>query len=107
MTLLTILLQAPQPPAATGMGSYSTILMIVAMIAIMYFIVYRPQVKARKKLEASIRDMKKGDRVLTSGGLYGTIVGTGETVTVLEIDKEKGIKVEINKAMIAQVFPRE
>ena len=93
--------------AEQGGGSMMFLIMMIAMIGIMYFIVYRPQVKARKRLEASIREIRKGDRVLTSGGLYGHIVGTSDTVAVLEIDKEKGIKVEINKAMIAQVFPKE
>jgi preprotein translocase subunit YajC len=99
---------APQQGGAEqGGGSMMFLLMMIAMIAIMYFIVYRPQVKARKRLEASIREIKKGDRVLTTGGLYGHIVGTSDTVAVLEIDKEKGVKVEINKSMIAQVFPKE
>ena len=80
---------------------------LVAMIGIMYFIVYRPQAKARKKLEASINDLKKGDRVLTAGGFYGDVVGTKENVIVVEIDKEKGVKIEVNRGMIAQVLPRE
>jgi preprotein translocase subunit YajC len=90
-----------------GGGSFMFLIMMFAMIAIMYFIVYRPQAKARKRLEAAIREIKKGDRVLTTGGIYGTIVGTTETVAVVEIDKEKGVKIEINKSMIAQVLPKE
>jgi len=109
MDALLMLAQAGCQPQGGQQGGSSLmfLVMMVAMIGIMYFIVYRPQVKARKKLEAAIREIKKGDRVLTSGGIYGTIVGTSETVAVLEIDKEKGVKIEINKTMIAQVLPKE
>jgi len=96
-----------QGQAQGGGGSLMFLVMMIALIGIMYFIVYRPQMKARKKLEASIREIKKGDRVLVSGGFYGTIIGTGETSAILEIDKEKGVKIEINKSMIAQVMPKE
>ncbi|HPH03758.1 MAG TPA: preprotein translocase subunit YajC [Spirochaetota bacterium] len=102
----------PQGGAGAGQGggggsSIMFLVMMVAMIGIMYFVVYRPQAKARKKLEAAINEMKKGDRVLTAGGIYGTVVGTSETVVVLEIDKDKGVKIEVNKAMVSQVLPRE
>jgi len=98
---------APQQSQAQGGSSIMFLVMMIALIGIMYFIVYRPQMKARKKLEASIREIKKGDRVLVSGGFYGTIIGTSETSAILEIDKEKGVKIEINKSMIAQVMPKE
>lgn len=98
----------PQGGAQGGQGSSVMFLvMMVAMIAIMYFVVYRPQAKARKKLEAAVNELKKGDRVLTAGGIYGTVVGTSETVVVLEIDKDKSVKIEVNKAMVSQVLPRD
>ena len=97
----------PQGGSGQGGSSIMFLVMMVAMIGIMYFIVYRPQAKARKKLEAAINDLKKGDRVLTAGGFYGNVVGTSDTVVVVEIDKEKGVKIEVNRGMIAQVLPRE
>lgn len=99
----------PGQGQAQGQGGSSImfLVMMVAMIGIMYFIVYRPQAKARKKLQMAIDELKKGDRVLTAGGMYGTVVGTSDTVVVLEIDKDKGVKIEVNKAMVSQVLPRD
>ena len=112
MNALFMLSQAgcnPQGGAQGGQGGSSImfLVMMVAMIGIMYFVVYRPQAKARKKLEAAINELKKGDRVLTAGGIYGNVIGTSETVAVLEIDKDKGVKIEVNKAMVSQVLPKE
>ena len=88
--------------AAGGLGF---LIMMVAMIGIMYFVVYRPQIKKRKALEAQINSIKKGDRILTSGGIYATVAGIKDNVAVLEI--AKGVKIEINKAMISRVMPKE
>ena len=71
----------------------------------MYFVVYRPQIKKRKQLEAEINAIKKGDRILTSGGIYGTVAGVKEGIAVIEIAKD--VKIEINKAMIVRVLPKE
>jgi preprotein translocase subunit YajC len=86
-------------------GSVMFLVMMVALIGIMYFIVYRPQIKQRKALEASIRAMAKGDRVLTTGGIYGKVSSIKESIVVVEIAKD--VKVEINKAMISRVLEKE
>lgn len=86
-------------------GGLMFLIMMVLLIAIMYFIVYRPQIKQRKKLEAAINNMSKGDKVLTSGGLYGKVVGVKDNVAVIEIAKD--VKVELNKSMIAKVEEKE
>lgn len=99
----------PQGGGKSGGGGLQLLLMMVVMIAVMYFVVYRPQMKQRKKLEAEINAMKKGDRVLTTGGLYGTVnnVKDKEGIVVLEIDRDAKVKVEVSRAMIARVVPKE
>lgn len=67
MTLTTILLAQSQ-----GSG-YSGILMIVAMIAIFYFVMIRPQSKKQKELKRQREAMQKGDKVVTAGGIHGRI----------------------------------
>ncbi len=91
--------------AQGGAGGLSFLVMMVVMIGIMYFIVYRPQAKQRKQLQASISAMKKGDRVLTTGGIYGKVNSVNDNVVVVEIAKD--VKVECNKAMIASVVPKK
>lgn len=108
MTFGILLAQAgctPQSGQNSGQQSLMFLIMMVAMIGIMYFVVYRPQIKKRKQLEAEINAIKKGDRILTSGGIYGTVAGVKEGIAVIEIAKD--VKIEINKAMIVRVLPKE
>ena len=109
MTLGMLIAQAGCTPQGGGgkgaAGSLTFLIMMVAMIGIMYFVVYRPQIKKRKALESQINSIKKGDRILTTGGIYGTVAGIKEGIAVVEIAKD--VKIEINKAMIARVLPKE
>jgi preprotein translocase YajC subunit len=68
--LNTILLQA-----AAGGSPYSSLIFIVQIIAVFYFFMIRPQQQQQKKLREERNNMQKGDPVITSGGLYGKIVG--------------------------------
>ena len=68
--LNTILLQA-----AAGGSPYSSLIFIVLIIAVFYFFMIRPQQQQQKKLREERNNMQKGDSVITSGGLYGKIVG--------------------------------
>ena len=69
--MYSILLQAPPQQG----GGYSSILLLVGFIAIFYFFMIRPQQQQQKKLRDERNQMKKGDHVVTSGGLYGKIEG--------------------------------
>jgi preprotein translocase subunit YajC len=94
MNLLTILLQAP-----TGGGSgYQGIIMIVAIIAIFYFFMIRPQQKRQKEIQKSREAIKPGDRVITSGGLYGKVKEINDKNMLIEISD--GVKVLIDKASV-------
>ena len=57
---------------------YSTIFMYVAIAAIFYFVLWRPQAAQRKRHEAAIRSIKRGDEVVTSGGIIGEVVNVKE-----------------------------
>lgn len=97
MTLMT-LLQAPG--GAMGSGA-STIVMIVLMIAIFYFLIIRPQSKQQKKLEAARKAMKPGDKIMTSGGIYGTIKEINSENGQVTIEVWEGVKMKVD---INQVF---
>ena len=58
---------------------------IVVMIAIFYFLLYRPQKKQQNRRRAMLDNLKKGDQVITIGGIYGTIVELGDTSLKLKI----------------------
>ena len=73
-------------------------------IGIVYFLIIRPQHRRQKDTEKMLGSIRKGDRVLTSGGLYGTVVGTKEDVVVLKVADE--VKMEFSKQSIVQIKER-
>ncbi|MEZ7867857.1 MAG: preprotein translocase subunit YajC [Paludibacteraceae bacterium] len=99
MNLLNMLLQT-QAPAAPGqqggMGAYSGILMIVLIFVVFYFFMIRPQTKRQKEIKAQREAMKQGDRVVTSGGIYGKIRDIKETTVTVEIADNVRITVDKN-----------
>lgn len=74
---------------------------IVAIIAIFYFLVIAPANKQRRKTEAMLGALKKGDRVVTSGGIYGTVQGVENDVVHLKI--ADNVKVRIAKSAVTGV----
>ncbi|MCM1369438.1 MAG: preprotein translocase subunit YajC [Candidatus Amulumruptor caecigallinarius] len=93
--LTTVLLQG-QPAG----GGLSSILMIVAMIAIFYFVMIRPQSKKQKELKKQREAMQKGDRVVTAGGIHGRIREIKEDTIMVEVAPNTEIKIDK-----ASVFP--
>jgi preprotein translocase subunit YajC len=96
MNLLSILLQAAQPQG--GMGGMSGILMIVVLFVIMYFFMIRPQQKKQKEVQKMRETLKTGDRVVTSGGIYGKIKEVNDTNFIVEI--AENVRVKVDKASI-------
>ena len=95
MNLLSILLQAAAP-AGGGMSSYSGILMMVAIFVVFYFFMIRPQTKRQKEIKKQREAMQAGDKVVTSGGIYGKVKEIKETTVVVEIADNVRIKVDKN-----------
>lgn len=73
-------------------------IMIVAMIAIMYFFMWRPERKRRKQMEEFRNNLKKGDKIVTAGGIYGTIKEVHEKSLLVEI--EGNVTLRIDKGMV-------
>lgn len=94
MTTLLVLLQ----DAAQGQGGWSGIIMIVALIAIFYFMMIRPQQKKQKEIRKFRDALKVGDKVISAGGIYGRIEAIKENYIVLEISK--GVSIRIDKGSI-------
>ena len=75
------------------------IVFIVAMIAVFYFFMIRPQNKKRKQLEQMRKDLKKGDHVLTIGGIHGKVAEVKETTIILQV--EGGVKIKVEKSAVS------
>ena len=89
-------------PSASGMaGMLSTFLPMIAIFAIFYFFLIRPQNKKQKETEKMIAALKKGDKVVTIGGIHGVISSTKEKTVVVKVDDNT--KIELNRTAIATV----
>ena len=97
MPLLNILLKAQ--PAGGGMGS---IIMIVALIAIFYFFMIRPQSKKQKEIRKFRESLKNGDKVITAGGIYGKIKEVSDKSNTVILEISDGVKIRIDKGSIYQ-----
>ena len=81
-------------PAASGMGS--TLFMLVMMIAIMYFVMIRPENKRKKEAEQMRSAVKKGDKVVTIGGIVGVVVDVKDNKFVMETGADQ-VRIEFEK----------
>ena len=84
---------------ATG-GMMSSIVMMVAMLAIMYFMLIRPENKRKKEAEQMRSAVRKGDKITTIGGIVGTIVDVKESRVVIETSADQ-VRIELEKWAIS------
>lgn len=87
--------------AGGGMAAFQQIIPLVFMFAIFYFLLIRPQQKKAKEHRALLESMKKGDNVITAGGVHGKITAVENEVVTLEIANNVNIK--ITKSYIAAI----
>ena len=78
-----------------GLGAF---LPLILMFAIFYFLLIRPQQKKAKVHQAYLSNLKKGERVVTGGGIHGRITGLTDTVVTLEI--AENVRIKVNRASI-------
>ena len=84
--------------AAQQGGGWSFWVMIIAMILIMWLFMWRPESKRRKQMEEFRKNLKKGDKIITAGGIYGTVkeVKEGEVSILIEVDSNVTLRIDKN-----------
>ena len=87
--------------AGGGMAAFQQIIPLVFMFAIFYFLLIRPQQKKAKEHKALLESMKKGDNVITAGGVHGKITAVENELVTLEVANNVNIK--ITKSYIASI----
>jgi preprotein translocase subunit YajC len=90
-----------QPGQDGGPGLMSNIILFGSIILIFYFMIIRPQQKRAKERQKLIDSMKKGDKVVTSGGMYGTIAGLDDKTVLVQI--ADNVKVKLDRGSIASI----
>ncbi len=81
---------------AQGQSQLSFFLMIGLMILVMWFFMWRPESKRRKELQKFREGLKKGDKIITAGGIYGTVKEIKETTLLIEVDGNVTLRVDKN-----------
>lgn len=81
-----------------GAGGFSAFIPLILMFVIFYFLLIRPQQKKNKDHRAMIDSLKKGDRVVTSGGIHGRITGVTDTTLTIEIAEK--VRVKVNRGNV-------
>jgi preprotein translocase subunit YajC len=86
-------------------GGFSAFIPLILMFAIFYFLLIRPQQKKAKQHREMISSLKKGDRVVSTGGLHGVITGISDDVITMEIAPK--VRVKVSRGSVAGAVNRE
>ena len=95
---MTIMLQAAEGEAPKGGSSMTFLIMMVLIFVVMWLFMIRPQQKKQKEMVAFRNSLQKGDKIVTAGGIFGTIKEVKDTYVVIEVDKD--VNMRIDKTMI-------
>jgi preprotein translocase subunit YajC len=87
---------------AGGQGGASPIILLAVMFAIFYFLLIRPQQKKAKQHRELLASLKKGDRVISSGGLHGIVTGLSDDVVTMEIAPK--VRVRVSRGSISSIY---
>lgn len=102
MTMMTIFLQATpaaQPVAGAG-SNMSFLIMMVLIFGVMWLFMIRPQQKRQKELQKFRDGLKRGDKIISAGGIYGTVKEVKEGYILMEVDNN--VSIRIDKSMVMQ-----
>ena len=91
---------AAVPQAAAQTSPLISFLPLVLMFVIFYFLLIRPQQKRQRELQKMVENLKKGDRVVTAGGIIGTVVGIQNDYVVIKVGEGETTKMEVLKSAI-------
>ena len=89
-----LLAMAPQGGEAGGGSMVSTLIMFGAIFAIFYFMIIRPQQKRAKERDKMLSEVEKGDKIVTSGGIHGTVAGLDEKTVLIDVGNNVKLKME-------------
>ncbi len=98
---------AQTAPAAAGSSTESTLfslLPLVLMFVVLYFIMIRPQMKKQKEHKAMIEALAKGDEVVIAGGLLGRVAKLGDSY--LNVEVASGVELQVQRGAVVQVLPK-
>jgi len=96
---------AKEPEAASN-SSWMSMVPMVLIFVVFYFLLIRPQEKRRKEKEALVSGVKKGEKVLTTGGIFGEVIKINDSDNTVEVEIAQGVQIKILKTAIADITSR-
>lgn len=90
--------------ADSPLGSMGGMIFPLLMVAALYFVVLRPQMKRQKEHKAMIEALTKGDEVVIAGGVLGTVSKMGDSY--LSVEVAKGVELQVQRSSVVQVLPK-
>lgn len=87
--------------SAAAPGPLTMLLPFAVMFLIFYVLVFRPQSKARKEVDAMLKNLKKHDDIVTTGGIFGTVVNLKPNTVTLRVDEN--VRIEVERSAIARI----
>ena len=96
--------QAAPAAAASGTDTLFSLLPLVLMFVVLYFIMIRPQMKKQKEHKAMIEAIAKGDEVVIAGGLLGKVAKLGDNY--LHVEVASGVELQVQRGAVVQVLPK-
>jgi len=110
LAALPLLFAENAPAAAPAAGSANSIQQILPLVLVLgfwgYFLLFRPQQIQEKKRREMISSLKKNDRIMTTGGIYGTVISVDEDQdrVVVRVDDDKGVKLTFSRTAVGRVI---
>ena len=95
---------APAAGADSMFGGLGSMLPLILMFVVLYFVMIRPQMKRQKEHKSMIEALAKGDEVVTSGGMLGKVSKMGETFVSVEV--ANGVEIQVQRSAVIQVMPK-
>jgi preprotein translocase subunit YajC len=104
--LLAFLAQAQTAaPSGAGGNPLASFVPIIFIFIIMYFVLFRPQMRRQKEQQRLVSSLKTGDRVVTNGGIHGLISNVKETTVIVKV--ADNVKIEVEKSAVTTVLKTE
>lgn len=94
--MINFLQTMTEPPQAGFMQQYNFIIMIGLMVLVMWLFMWRPEAKRRKQMQEFRNGLKKGDKIITAGGIYGMVKEVKETTLLIEVDGNVTLRIDKN-----------
>ncbi len=99
------MLAAASPSGEGGGGFLGSLMPMILILGIVYFILIMPMRRRQKKLQEMIQDLKRGDKVLTTGGIFGTVMGISDRLIQLRIADH--VTIEVSRSAVASLQSSE